>query len=71
MNNSDTVSAELALRLVVQEDTIVPLMASAFYTADDPYAVRIAFHVGLDEPVEWTFARELLAEGVTGAAGLG
>jgi hypothetical protein len=71
MNNSDTVSAELGLGLVVHEDTLVPLMASMYYAADDPYAIQIAFHVGLDEPVEWTFARELLSRGTTEAAGLG
>jgi hypothetical protein len=27
----------------------------------DPYVVKIAFHVGTDEPVEWIFARDLIA----------
>jgi hypothetical protein len=71
MNSSTTVSAELGLRLVVPEQTIVPLVASLFYASEDPYAVRIAFHVGLDEPVEWIFARELLARGVEGREGVG
>lgn len=71
MNGSGTVSAELGLRLVVPEETVVPLVASLFYSKDDPYAVRIGFHVGLDEPVEWTFARDLLASGAEGATGLG
>jgi sporulation and cell division protein SsgA len=61
MNGSTTVSAELRLRLVVPEHTAVPLTASLSYRNDDPYAVRMAFHVGMDEPVEWIFARELLA----------
>ena len=63
MNGSTTVSAELSLRLVVPEHTAVPLAASLSYHGDDPYAVRIAFHVGMDEPVEWIFARELLVAG--------
>jgi sporulation and cell division protein SsgA len=71
MNPSTTVSAELGLQLVVPQEGIVPLVASLYYDKDDPYAVRIAFHVGLDEPVEWTFGRELLATGVEGVAGLG
>jgi hypothetical protein len=50
--NSRTVSAELGLRLVVPQQTIVPLVASLYYSSDDPYAIRIAFHVGLDEPVD-------------------
>jgi len=60
MNGHTTVSEELGLRLVVPEHTAVPLVASLSYRCDDPYAVRMAFHVGLEEPVEWTFARDLL-----------
>ena len=70
-SSSSTVSAELGLRLIVPQQTIVPLVASLFYSGEDPYAIRIAFHVGLDEPVEWIFARDLLAEGVKGRTGLG
>src|SRR5215469_14895265 len=71
MNPSTTVSAELEIRLVVPQEGIVPLIGSLYYSQDDPYAVRIAFHAGLDEPVEWTFGRELLTLGVEGVAGLG
>lgn len=71
MNSGCTVSAELGLRLVVPEETVVPLVASLFYSQDDPYAIRVAFHVGMEEPVEWTFARDLLAAGTENATGLG
>jgi hypothetical protein len=72
MNSSSrTVSAELGLRLVVPQQTIVPLVASLYYCSDDPYAIRIAFHVGLDEPVEWIFARDLLAAGAENREGHG
>ena len=71
MNSSVTVSAELGLSLVVPEHGSVPLVASLFYSADDPYAIRMAFHVGTDEPVEWIFARDLLAVGLEGPAGEG
>jgi hypothetical protein len=71
MNSSSTVSAELGLRLVVPQQTIVPLMASLYYSREDPYAIRIAFHVGLDEPVEWIFARDLLSTGIEGREGQG
>ena len=72
MNSSSrTVSAELGLRLVVPQQTIVPLVASLYYSSDDPYAIRIAFHVGLDEPVEWIFARDLLAAGAEHREGHG
>ena len=66
-----TISAELGLRLVVPQQTIVPLVASMFYSGSDPYAVRMAFHVGTDEPVEWIFARDLLAAGIESRQGEG
>jgi len=47
------------------------LVASLYYSADDPFAIRMVFHVGLDEPVEWIFARELLAAGLAEPAGEG
>jgi Streptomyces sporulation and cell division protein, SsgA len=71
MNSSVTVSAEIGLSLVVPEHGAVPLVASLFYSAEDPYAIRMAFHVGTDEPVEWIFARDLLAVGLEGPAGEG
>lgn len=72
MNNSRVaVSAELSLGLVGPEHTIVPLMASLHYTCRDPYAVRMAFHVGTDEPVEWTLARDLLAAALHSREGIG
>jgi hypothetical protein len=71
MNTSSTVTAELGIRLVVPQQTVVPLLASLRYSTADPYAIRVAFHVGLDEPVEWIFARELLSRGMEGRTGLG
>jgi Streptomyces sporulation and cell division protein, SsgA len=73
MNRSSgtTISAELGLRLVVPQQTIVPLVASMYYSGSDPYAVRMAFHVGTDEPVEWIFARDLLAAGIESRQGTG
>src|SRR5215471_8272240 len=70
-SSSTTISAELGLRLVVPQQTIVPLVASMFYSGSDPYAVRMAFHVGTDEPVEWIFARDLLAAGIEARQGEG
>jgi hypothetical protein len=65
------VSAELGLGLVGPERTIVPLTAGLSYSSADPYAVRMAFEVGADEPVEWILARDLLAAALHGSAGLG
>ena len=72
MKSSRTeVSAELGLGLVGPEHTIVPLMASLYYSCTDPYAIRMAFHVGTDEPVEWTLARDLLAAALHSREGIG
>ena len=71
MTFSETVSAELGLRLVAAEQTIVPLVASLHYSGSDPYAIRMAFHVGPEDPVEWIFARELFADGMTTPEGDG
>jgi hypothetical protein len=70
-SGSTTISAELGLKLVVPQQTIVPLVASMYYSGSDPYAVRMAFHVGTDEPVEWIFARDLLAAGIESRQGDG
>jgi hypothetical protein len=64
MNNSNTVSAELGLRLVAPQQTTVTLDASFLYSREDPYAVRIVFRAELEEPVEWTLARDLLSTGM-------
>ncbi|WP_046469275.1 SsgA family sporulation/cell division regulator [Allosalinactinospora lopnorensis] len=72
MNSSGiTASAELGLRLVVPDRTAVPLVARLDYTADDPYAIKVAFHTGEDDPVEWIFARELLTVGIVRPVGEG
>jgi Streptomyces sporulation and cell division protein, SsgA len=63
-SSSTTVSAELGLRLVAAEQAVVPLVASLHYSGSDPYAIRMAFHVGAEDPVEWIFARDLLADGL-------
>ena len=71
MDSGTTVSAELGFILVVPRQASVPLAASLLYTGDDPYAVRMAFHVDTDEAVEWIFARDLLTAGLTEPAGVG
>lgn len=72
MYSSSTVSTDIPVRLVVLEQQIAAeLMASLYYTAADPYAVRLAFHLGISEPVEWVIARELLTDGLDGCTGLG
>ncbi|WP_328386591.1 SsgA family sporulation/cell division regulator [Streptomyces sp. NBC_00400] len=58
------VERELELGLVLSPERSVPVPARLTYRTDDPYAVHIAFHIGSHSPVRWTFARELLVEGV-------
>ena len=71
MNSSSTVSAELGRRLVTTAPTIVPLTGRLSCSRQDPCAARIAFHAGLEEPVEWIFARDLLSRGIQGRQGTG
>ena len=70
MSASRTVSAEIGIRLLAP-GTVVPLIATLSYSDDDPYAVRVTFHAGHEEPVEWVFARDLLRAGTLGRAGAG
>src|SRR5256714_7570896 len=69
--STPTIGAELVVKLVVPQQTFVPLVASMYYSGSDPYAVRMAFQVGTDEPVEWIFARDLLAAGIESRQGEG
>jgi hypothetical protein len=69
------VSADLQLRLVVPGSSALPVRAGMRYDASDPYAVSVAFHTGpadgSGDVVEWTFARQLLTDGVSGPVGEG
>ena len=70
-----SVSSELQLRLVVPGATSLPVRAGLDYDVEDPYAVTVSFHTGSPttggDVVQWTFARQLLSDGVTAPAGEG
>lgn len=66
-----TVERELEMRLVLSPARSIPVPALLAYRTDDPYAVHTAFHIGSAAPVHWTFARDLLVEGVFRPAGHG
>lgn len=68
-----TVSSVLQLRLLVHGSAALPVQAELSYDVTDPYAVQVSFHTGggSGEVVEWTFARQLLTEGVDAPAGQG
>lgn len=65
------VERELEMKLVLSPERSVPVPARLSYRSQDPYAVHVAFHIGSECPVYWTFARELLVEGVFRPSGEG
>lgn len=67
----DLVTTDLSLHLVVPGGAALPVSAGFRYDASDPYAVHVGFRTGGEEIVEWTFARRLLADGVTHPVGEG
>jgi hypothetical protein len=70
-----SVSSELQLRLVVPGAASLPVRADLAYDVADPYAVQVSFHTGSGagggDVVQWTFARQLLSDGVSVPAGEG
>lgn len=69
--NRGTVSAGLDLRLVGPDGLMVPLRADLHYRGQDPYAVEMSLDTGMDEPVKWFLARDLLAAALHGREGMG
>jgi hypothetical protein len=65
------VERELEMNLVLSPERSITVPAKLAYRSDDPYAVHITFHIGSESPVRWTFARELLVEGVFRPCGHG
>ncbi|MGW7240433.1 SsgA family sporulation/cell division regulator [Streptomyces sp. NPDC054804] len=65
------VERELELRLILSPERSVPVPARLGYRSDDPYAVHVGFHINSASPVRWTFARDLLVEGVFRPCGQG
>ncbi|MGV9341513.1 SsgA family sporulation/cell division regulator [Streptomyces sp. NPDC003688] len=65
------VERELELKLILSPERSIPVPARLSYRSDDPYAIHVTFHINSDFPVNWTFARELLVEGVFRPCGNG
>ncbi|MER5493017.1 SsgA family sporulation/cell division regulator [Streptomyces sp. NPDC002454] len=65
------VERELELRLVLSPERSIPVPALLAYRTEDPFAVHVTFHIGTAHPVNWTFSRELLIEGVFRPCGQG
>ncbi|MFF4588871.1 SsgA family sporulation/cell division regulator [Streptomyces sp. NPDC001388] len=65
------VERELELKLILSPERSIPVPARLGYRVDDPFAVHVTFHIDSEHPVHWTFARELLVEGVFRPCGHG
>ncbi|WDO08117.1 SsgA family sporulation/cell division regulator [Streptomyces murinus] len=65
------VERELELKLILSPERSIPVPARLVYRSDDPYAVHGVFHINSEFPVHWTFARDLLVEGVFRPCGHG
>ncbi|MFC8244806.1 SsgA family sporulation/cell division regulator [Streptomyces chartreusis] len=59
------------LHFAVAPGREIPVPARLSYRSWDPYGVHIAFFVEGCAPVNWVFARDLLAEGMVRPSGLG
>ncbi len=64
------VTAELSLRMVVDSDRTVEVPCEFEYRSDEPYAVHATFRTGAAD-IEWTFARDLILEGMQRPSGEG
>jgi hypothetical protein len=57
--------------LVTPDAAPVPVRVELSYSSRDPYAVQASFRTGQGSPVDWVFARDLLADGLLAPAGTG
>jgi Streptomyces sporulation and cell division protein, SsgA len=64
------VTAELTLRMVVDSQRTVAIPCSLEYRAEEPFAVRAIFRTGPAD-IEWSFARDLMIEGLQRPSGEG
>ena len=58
-------------QFVLLNDSTTPVLSRLSYHADEPFAVTVAFRTERGRWVEWTFARDLLVDGLVEQAGLG
>ncbi|WP_069813666.1 SsgA family sporulation/cell division regulator [Streptomyces sp. TP-A0874] len=67
----DTIHAELMMSFLVSEELSFRIPVELEYDPLDPYAVRLTFHLPGDTPVTWSFARDLLLDGLCAPTGDG
>lgn len=65
------VEREVEFWLAMSPESGIAVPALLSYRVSDPLAVHFTFHVGTDAPVEWSFARDLLTEGLRRPCGHG
>ncbi|MFF9671667.1 SsgA family sporulation/cell division regulator [Streptomyces eurythermus] len=66
-----TATCHMTARVSTPAGLISPLPAEFLYQAGDPYAVQLSLGPSTGSARVWTFARDLLAEGVERPAGAG
>ncbi|MFD7439851.1 SsgA family sporulation/cell division regulator [Streptomyces sp. NPDC059909] len=67
----ESVQAEVLMSFLVSEELSFRIPVELRYETEDPYAVRMTFHLPGDAPVTWAFGRELLIDGINGPSGDG
>ena len=68
--SGDSVTCATRMFLLDNDGSGSQIDADLRYDPDDPFAVSVVFHTAAKK-VTWTFARELLIEGVYEPAGIG
>ena len=64
------VASRTVFDFVRSDGNTAPVETELLYRADDPFAVTMNFHAG-GAVASWIMGRDLLAEGLTGPAGIG
>lgn len=68
---TDDVVSDLEFALVLADADPIKVAAHLRYDSSDPFAVCVSFDAGGSDRIEWTFARDLLNEGLWQLAGDG
>ncbi|MFF8646240.1 SsgA family sporulation/cell division regulator [Streptomyces sp. NPDC015345] len=66
-----SVTRTMTVRVSIPGELPAPLPAQLHYEVHDPYAVRLSLGAPMARPVDWVFARDLLAAGVHRTSGVG
>lgn len=69
--HTDSVVSDLEFALVLADAEPIKVAAHLRYDSHDPFAVCVSFDAGGSDRIEWTFARELLDQGLWQSSGDG